>query len=738
MVMGTKTPQGVRLNPQNTLELSQGMSIQVAINTADAHGGNWTILLYPGAVYNEGDLTPSGAANITIKGMGAGAVIAPAAAPAIAVINATAPLNLEDITVISPDATMPAVLVNTAGAFIATRCNIVGTAPGYGLQMLQGSADIIHSSLSPDTHLSTARCLLDCFFVTFLGDIITAAEPLNHDIDLMSCEMTNGSITSLATGATVIACDGVSTIDAITNSGTGLFTIRGSYVDSINCLNAGGSVRVRGGTVNSITRAVGSVVWWQDNNTLKVIACDTTTDTVIGWAIAEAAAGDVILLHPGTYDEPVVCKAGVNLKGIGLKGSVVIQRTDSDIITLANNIEIADLTVRLVTPNAARYLILDNAAACTAKMTNLVMEITTPSNFAHNIFRFSGAGTYTIERCSYDIGGNGSTYGVNNQPNAATIKLVGNDFTMTNPNAQHIGSPASGTWTGSGNRWTGTSKVFSINAGTFTFDNCALLSTRTWVNTGSTITLRNCAIEAPVVAGNGALVRMKNCSYRAIQRTATGNIVDESPELKDAPWHIERWTWQAALANAQVGVRGAPVDGGSGQVHLPVTDGGAASRVAVEANAEVVGTLGTEFTPAKTPRFITQIAIDNWATAATNFKMFFGLRETLGDNVPVANEDHAGFEWDATNFNAINGLGANKSSTALTTPGNGVHVQLEVIVVGGVQVEFYINGVLVHTETNNVPAAVLDWQHLMEALANSTATTINGTMRNGGTQECPS
>ena len=74
----------------------------------------------------------------------------------------------------------------------------------------------------------------------------------------------------------------------------------------------------------------------------------------------------------------------------------------------------------------------------------------------------------------------------------------------------------------------------------------------------------------------------------------------------------------------------------------------------------------------------------------------------------------------------------------MTTPANATHVQLEVIIISGVQVEFYIDGVLVHTETDNLPTAVLDWQHLEEGLGNASATTINGTVRNGGCAECPS
>ncbi|GAI79940.1 unnamed protein product, partial [marine sediment metagenome] len=354
------------------------------------------------------------------------------------------------------------------------------------------------------------------------------------------------------------------------------------------------------------------------------------------------------------------------------------------------------------------------------------------------LWQVEGASNIILERCYANIGANGSGITVL-AADTADVTIDNCNFTVDSATHRHL-RIASGTATirSSNTRYAGTAKLLVLAAGTVSLSNDTITCTGAWTNADSAVSMNNCTVEAPVVAGNGAIVRLKSCSYRAISRTGTGNIVDESPDLKDAPWHVQKWSWQAALANSQVTVRGGAVDGGSGQIHLPVTDGGAATQVAVEATAEVAGTLGTEFTPAKTPRFITQISIDSFITAAANFKMFFGLRETLGINVPVANEDHAGFEWDSAAWNAVNGLGANKSSTALTTPTSGTHVQLEVIVIAGVQVEFYINGVLVHTETSNVPVAALDWQHLIEALGNASATTVNGTVRTGGCQECPS
>jgi len=464
-----------------------------------------------------------------------------------------------------------------------------------------------------------------------------------------------------------------------------------------------------------------------------------------------------VLIHPGIYDEELVCQPWINLQGVGTKGSVVIYRDNpgvSDaVVQIANNCEISDLTVRLGTPGADnRFVIMDNGVACTAKMTNLVLEIVAPATFISNIFSFAGAGTYTIERCSYSIGGTGATLGITNNTAAATIHLIDNDFTFTNINATHIYSDIAGTWTGEGNRWSGTCHMFNVTDGTITLDNDAMLCTGAWTNTGTTMTLRNCVIEAPVVAGNLSNVRMKDCSYRTIQRSGTGNIVDESSRFSDAPWHAEKWTWQALLANAQVvereGIGGTAIDAGTGQVLLTVIDN-AADIAGIEISPEVAGSLGNEFTPAQTPRFLTQISAhtDN-ASAVGNpafdphIEMFFGIRETLGNAVPGAAEDHAGFIWDGTNFNASSDDGVATEETNLATPSDDVQHQLEVIIFGGVTtvgwVEFYVDSALVATHSTRIPVNGLDWQHLVVSGAGGGGDTITVTIRNGGVQECPS
>lgn len=199
-----------------------------------------------------------------------------------------------------------------------------------------------------------------------------------------------------------------------------------------------------------------------------------------------------VLIYPGIYDEAITCASWVNLRGVGPKGSVVIYQDDANIITLATQVQLQNFTVRLGTPTAQRRMIDDNSVAVTARMSDLVLECVNPGAQAFIVFTLLGAGDYTIERCSYNIGGAGGTAGVYNSGNAATIHLVDNDFTFINVNAFHIGSLIAGTWTGGGNRWAGTCRMFNANNGTITLDNEAVVCTGMAAGdvTGGTITLR--------------------------------------------------------------------------------------------------------------------------------------------------------------------------------------------------------------------------------------------------------
>ena len=745
MVMTTKSPQGSRLNPQNTLELSQGMSIQTAVNTADAHGGQWVLLLYPGANYNEGDITPSGASDITIKAMGEGIVtIAPVAAPVAGVIVSGGNLTLEDVTVVAPDATMPPIRV-TAGLFHSTRCTFSGVGAGDVIQQVGGTVHLdACETTQGDFNLATGICTLIMHGGHIAnGDIITAGA-LAHDITLTSADIGNGNITNGATGATVVMIQKCYNITAFTDAsllgtitleatvftaaiktGTSPWIARKADFVILSNTNATGAITCYGGLTFALNRAVGPIVLWENSTTLHVKPCTTITDTIIQWAVNAAGAGDTIAIYPGTYEEAVVLAAGISLKGTD-KENCIINMDHAVLITMAAGCTVSGLLLVVTSDNTNVGTGIElNDATCTIEDVYIVLH-RTGGVYATGILESTGATARTINirnvHCSMTNNTNERGIAILQAGKTIYIEeswIQGSDYGMA----------------------IGVSGGAAIASTIYSFGNyfeATSAHSRSVYCNGGVIYLRGDTVVYGVYCeGAGGAVRMRDTSYKSLHRAGVGNIVDESPDLKDAPWHVQRWSFQTALAQSQVTVRGTPDDAGTGQVMLEVTDDGADAE-AVESGTILAGSLTSKLTPARTPRYLVQISVDSFDAHVT---MFFGLRETLGAAVPAATEDHAGFIWDGTNFKASSDDGVAIQATNLDTPSEGAQHQLEVIVFGGVTtvgwVEFLVDGALVATHVTRIPVDALDWQKLLATAGAGGGDIIQVTVRNGGAQECP-
>ncbi|GAF96976.1 unnamed protein product, partial [marine sediment metagenome] len=182
-----------------------------------------------------------------------------------------------------------------------------------------------------------------------------------------------------------------------------------------------------------------------------------------------------------------------------------------------------------------------------------------------------------------------------------------------------------------------------------------------------------------------------------------------------------------------------PLDAGTGQVQLMVNAASGPEIEAVEILQAIANARINSANPIRTPRFLTQVVVTDFHA---DVRMFFGLRETLGDAIPdIVNEECAGFDWDGSNFRAISSDGGGAGvSTNLATPSEGPMVQLEVIVLSQVQVEFYVNGVLVatHDTAAGIPTVNIDWQHLLNNYTGGGgAGIVYVTVANGGVQQCP-
>lgn len=459
-----------------------------------------------------------------------------------------------------------------------------------------------------------------------------------------------------------------------------------------------------------------------------------------------ATAPYTVLIHPGIYTEAITCSTYVNLKGIGPKGAVVIQQTDATIITLATQVQIENLTVTLVTPSAARNLIIDNGVACVCTFTDVIVAITTPAARDLINWYLTAASTLTLQRCSYRITGSGSCVGVETATNDNAVITIWNcDFEYTSANPVHVETNTTCTvdiaFTQLKGSVGGATSVYSLGVKTPTinikdcFISCQPAAFGLYNSSNGIYFVYNSEVQGIVrSSGSGGGIRIKNCSYRIITRSG-GYIVDESPILIDSIYHLVSEQFEANVANANYNTRvtgGSVTNGGPGQAVLRVTANG--NIAGIEQNAEATGGLVTTFNPTRTPRFCLQFSSDSFPA---NSSMFFGLRATLGDAVPAMNENHAGFRWNGVNFiaSSSNGGGVGVADNC-TTPSTGVQHQLEIIIFGGVQVEFYIDGVLVFTHATAAgrPTGELSWQDL---LVNAAAQTIDVSLRRFFLQECP-
>ena len=206
----------------------------------------------------------------------------------------------------------------------------------------------------------------------------------------------------------------------------------------------------------------------------------------------------------------------VALKGIGPRGSVVIEQDDANVVTLvAGDHQIENITVRLVAPSAPRRLIIDNNNAANLVLEGVDFEVTTPGAFAIDLMRFGGVSTVRVNNCYAEIGGTGGSYTINNNNAATAIHLTNNDFTFNNINAFHIRQIIAGSViTGGENRWAGTCAMFDCANGNITLDNDVVV----------------CPVINVVTAGTAIVLLRKSLStFEVLEGMSVQDALDALP-----------------------------------------------------------------------------------------------------------------------------------------------------------------------------------------------------------------
>ena len=155
----------------------------------------------------------------------------------------------------------------------------------------------------------------------------------------------------------------------------------------------------------------------QIGNTLRVDAVygnDTTAAAdkyrkpflTINAALALAAAGQLVVINPGTYDETITVPASVSLKGTGAQ-AVIIQKlgvtADTTLITMGVNSRVEDFTANL--SSSGNYNLVGayfpGATPTTAKLRNSIWTITSTSVNAPTIIGVLADGATTAPTTAF-------------------------------------------------------------------------------------------------------------------------------------------------------------------------------------------------------------------------------------------------------------------------------------------------------------------------------------------------
>lgn len=161
-----------------------------------------------------------------------------------------------------------------------------------------------------------------------------------------------------------------------------------------------------------------------------------TIQAAIDYAVTQTPSATHIFqvkTQSGFYDEAITMASYVYLKGNGTRGSTIIFQDAANVITLADHVEIENLTVRTGTGDQLACFV-DNAVACNVKLINVVLESLYASTSGWTGLYITGAGEYTLDKCyshtTATNGGLGDSGVVLIEAVPAKVKLINNDFYM--------------------------------------------------------------------------------------------------------------------------------------------------------------------------------------------------------------------------------------------------------------------------------------------------------------------
>lgn len=118
----------------------------------------------------------------------------------------------------------------------------------------------------------------------------------------------------------------------------------------------------------------------------------------IAGALSNVAAGEVVEILPGTYNETVVVPANVSLQGVGAQ-AVILQRlnctSNTTLLTMGSNSRVENFTANLSSSSNVNLIGVDfpDGTVPTAKLRNSIWTVTSTATGSNTILGCRSAGT---------------------------------------------------------------------------------------------------------------------------------------------------------------------------------------------------------------------------------------------------------------------------------------------------------------------------------------------------------
>ena len=198
----------------------------------------------------------------------------------------------------------------------------------------------------------------------------------------------------------------------------------GGAINAYNCQVAdidsnGGTITLYEGDLRLVSTAiVGVVVWWEAPHQLRVIS--STANMKIMDAADAAAAGDTILIGPGTFTEALDLDAAGNActyKGFGVDKTIITQ-ANATVVKVNNRtgVVLEDLTIQLTAGDNDATLDVDaTTAAAGVILRNAVISAAWAANTVYGVYAHDGGGfvaTVAAYGCIISATGGANSYAV--------------------------------------------------------------------------------------------------------------------------------------------------------------------------------------------------------------------------------------------------------------------------------------------------------------------------------------